>query len=372
MIHKDPIHQNIKAAENGYTCPPAVHGGDVYRNEVKLDYSVSLNPLGVPEKIRSAALKGLDEITHYPDPYHIELRTALAKAEKTDPEKIVCGSGASELIMAAVHAFMPHKALITAPCYSGYETALRASEAAITEYPLSESDDFELGEGILDMISEDTDIVFITDPNNPTGRLTDEELIVRIAEKCAACGAVLMIDECFRPLTGRGSSGLPHGKGSSDAAFGTVLHLRAFTKTFAIPGIRLGYIITDDISAVDKIRKHLPEWNISRIAERAGAAASELMTDSDYISRAAAEIARERVYLTGELESLGIRVYPGDANYLLIRTESGLYEKLLANGILIRRCANFHGLDETYYRIAVRRHEDNVILTDVLRRIMQE
>ena len=356
--------------QGGCTNNVASHGGDVYRNDVTLDFSVNLNPLGVPESIKLAALRGLDEVTQYPDPFHSELRSAIAGCEKTDPEKIVCGSGASELIMASVHAYMPGKALMTAPCYSGYETALKAAGTEIFEYPLEESCGFRLDEGILDHITDCMDMVFLTDPNNPNGSLIDDSLLVRIVKRCEECHAVLMIDECFLPLTDAGPSYYLKMQDPSINR-GTVLHLRAFTKTFAVPGIRIGYIVSDDIAALKKISIHLPEWNISRIAEKAGAAAADALSDPSYLDAAVSMIRKEREYLTGELEAMGIKVYPSDVNYLLFRYAAGLYEKLLGQGILIRRCANFLGLDESYYRIAVRRHEDNEILIKTLKNILQ-
>ncbi len=347
------------------------HGGDVYRNEVRIDFSVNLNPLGVPAEILEAAHQGLREVTQYPDPYHTELRQAIAEFEKTDPDNIVCGSGASELIMASVHAIRPREALITAPCYSGYETALRASDTVIHYFDLDENAGFRLDEGILSHISEKTDMIFLTNPNNPNGRLIDPELLDLIKERCTECGASLVLDECFLPLTGADCR-IPDDN---------VLHLRAFTKTFAVPGIRLGYIISNDTSMLDRIRLHLPEWNVSRIAEKAGAAASRILTHSGYLQNAVDMTQTERGYLEQGLTSLGFRVYPSDVNYLLFRADpemqerfrksgTDLYDELLKTGIMIRRCANFHGLDESFYRIAVRKHEDNAELITALRRIV--
>ena len=111
---------------------------------------------------------------------------------------------------------------------------------------------------------------------------------------------------------------------------------------------------------------HLPEWNISRIAEKAGAAAAGALSDHSYLNEATGMISRERTYLTGELEALGIKVYPSDVNYLLFRSVPGLYEKLLGQGILIRRCANFHGLDDSYIRMALKGADDNARFADLL------
>ena len=340
----------------------ALHGGDVYRNEVRLDYSVNLNLALTPAEVTEAMQAGISEIHQYPDPSQQKLRERIAELEGLSPENIVCGNGASELIMAAVHAVMSRKALIIAPCYAGYAVALRAADTEVEEYFLDEEKDFVLDEGILERITEDTGMVFIADPNNPNGSLIEPEFKRAIASKCEECGSMLVIDECFYPLTGAGIS----GRGLNDNA----LHLRAFTKTFAIPGIRLGYVISRDREMLTAIRKHLPEWNVSRIAERTGEAAAAVMEKTGYLEKSVRMIDRERVYLAGQLEKLGIRVYGSDTNYMLIRSVSVLYERLLERGILVRRCANFSGLDETYFRIAVRRHEDNEELIKIIGEVL--
>lgn len=340
----------------------ALHGGDVYRNEVRTDFSVNLNPLPMPVEVIEAMREGMTEIHQYPDPAQQKLRERIAALEGMSAENVVCGNGASELLMAAVHALMPRRALITAPCYSGYTVALKASDAEITEYLLDENKDFALDEGILDQIDTNIDMVFIADPNNPNGSLIEPGLKKEIAERCEECGAVLVIDECFYPLTEAGLS----QRDITD----NVLHLRAFTKTFAIPGIRIGYMVSQDTVLLGKIRRHLPEWNVSRIAERTGEAAAKVLESTDYLQESVQIINKEREYLTGELDKLGVRVYRSDTNYLLLKSKPDLYDKLLEEGILIRRCANFSGLDDTYFRIAVREHKDNEKLINILGKVL--
>ena len=184
-----------------------LHGGDVYRNEVRLDYSVNLNPFPMPSEVTEAMQAGLAEINQYPDPVQQKLRSRIAVLEGVSAENVVCGNGASELLMAAVHAVMPRKALITAPCYAGYAVALKASDAEIVEYLLDEKKNFTLDDGILDQINDDIDMVFIADPNNPNGRLIEPALKKAVTAKCGECGAVLVIDECFYPLTWAGAEG---------------------------------------------------------------------------------------------------------------------------------------------------------------------
>ncbi|MBP3898018.1 MAG: aminotransferase class I/II-fold pyridoxal phosphate-dependent enzyme [Mogibacterium sp.] len=356
------------------SCSGIVHGGDIYRNDVTLDFSVNLNPEPAPEEIMTAALRGLELMHNYPDPLQEELRTTIGEMAGASAEDIVCGCGASELMMATVHAVQPKKALIAAPCYAGYGYALRASGADVTEYALREEKDFALDAGFADCITGDTDIVFIANPNNPNGRLIEPEVLNGIKRKCAETGTVLVIDECFLQLTERYAE-------QPDTSDGAV-HLRAFTKTFAIPGIRMGYMVCGDRELTAEVRKHLPEWNISAIAERIGTAAAKVISGTGYLEKSNAAIARERSYLEKGLRELGIRVYPSDTNYLLLRQEewlhdrvpgsgSGLYDRLLEKGILVRRCANYHGLDESYFRIAVRRHEDNEKLLAALEEILR-
>ncbi|MBR3125887.1 MAG: aminotransferase class I/II-fold pyridoxal phosphate-dependent enzyme, partial [Mogibacterium sp.] len=232
----------------------------------------------------------------------------------------------------------------------------------IKEYFLDEEKDFALDDGILTQINDEIDMVFIADPNNPNGRLIDPELKRAIADRCKECRAVLVIDECFYPLTEAGIR--------KEAVTDNALHLRAFTKTFAIPGIRIGYMLSNDTDMLAKIRKHLPEWNVSRIAERTGEAAAKVLESTDYLKDSVNLIKQERDFLAGQLERLGLKVYRSDTNYLLIKSRPDLYERLLGKGILIRRCANFSGLDETYFRIAVREHKDNEELIKILGQVL--
>ena len=339
-----------------------VHGGDIYRNKVELDYSVNLNPEPAPEEIMTAALRGLELMHNYPDPLQEELRTAIADMAGCGASDVVCGCGASELMMAIVHAVRPRSALITAPCYAGYEYALRACNAAITEYSLNTEDGFMLNKDFADLITEETDIVFVANPNNPNGRLIEKDVLEAVREKCRQTGTVLVIDECFLQLTDRYEE-------RADVTDGAV-HLNAFTKSFAIPGIRLGYLICGDHDLTENIRKHLPEWNLSSIAEQIGIAAAKVIRDTGYIAKSVQTVKTERAYLEDSLTALGIRVYPSDTNYLLLEAETSLADQLMKRGIMVRRCSNYHGLDSRNIRIAVRRHEDNERLISILEEIL--
>ena len=335
------------------------HGGDIYRNNVSLDFSVNLNPMGIPGPVMDECVRALSELTNYPDHMQQGLREAIASMEGVDADDIICGNGASELIMATVHAFRPAKALITAPCYAGYRYALEAVGAEIREHDLKEPEGFVIDEAVLEEITDDLDIIFLGDPNNPSGRLIDRGLLNRIKEACKVKGICLVMDECFKPLTASGTKAPETGD--------ETVYLRAFTKTLAIPGLRLGYIVCREKAVTDKIRGQLPEWNISVVAQRAGITAAKFaQARSEYMSDSLKLIEEERSYLTEKLTGMGIKVYPSDTSYLLIRSREGLYEKLLERGILIRRCDNFSGLDGSYFRFAIRTHDDNEKLIEAI------
>ena len=144
-----------------------------------------------------------------------------------------------------------------------------------------------------------------------------------------------------------------------------VLVVKAFTKLYAIPGARLGYLFGGEKELVARIAEQLPEWNISCFAEAAGIAALE---EKIYCERTVSYLEKERAFLTEELTRREILVYPGEADFLLLQTELPLYEKLLEQKILIRDCSNYRGLEKGYYRIAVRNHEDNQKLLSAIDR----
>ena len=341
----------------------ASHGGDIYRNRVRLDFSVSLNPMPLPQSVMDAALIGLSEMHQYPDPVQQKLRESIASVENAAVRNVICSSGASELLMSVCHAFRPRRALVTAPCYSGYERAHSAVGAEIIRYPLDENNGFRLDDGLLYTLpGEDIDMVILADPNNPDGKLMDAKLKRRLADVCDGMGITLVIDECFLPLTVRGLE--------SDPIRGSALHLRAFTKSFAMPGIRIGYVLSADTKKLSEISRHLPEWNVSRIAERAGEAAAEVMRNTSYMKNSVTYINAERRRLMQGLGMMGIKFYDSDANFILFRSKPGLYQKLLSRGIMIRRCSDYNGLDDSYYRIAVRNREDNDVLLRTLKEIL--
>ena len=354
-----------------------MHGGNIYGNEIEYDFSVNLNPLGPPDAVREALAEALNHVEEYPDPEYRELRRALANYWRLAEEQLVLGNGASELIPGIIRALAPKTCMVTAPCYSGYETALKAAAPScrIHRIFLREEDDFTLPENICREIAHvKPDLLILTNPNNPNGKRISANRLREIAGACRGAGTVLLMDECFLALSGGDVDSLIHRIG--EEGMPPTVVLRAFTKTFAIPGVRLGYAVCSG-SLATRIQRELPEWNLSVFAQYAGlaaleAAAPETVTTgtSGYMAASVEMIAQEREYLTAELKKLGLRVFPSDANYILFQSrDRELHRKLLDKGILIRDCRDYHGLTAGFYRAAVRTRRENTALLRCLRNI---
>lgn len=348
-----------------------MHGGNIYGNEIEYDFSVNLNPLGPPKSVQDALVAALNHVEEYPDPEYRELRRGLANYWQLAEEQIVPGNGASELIPGIIRTLSPKNCMVTAPCYSGYETALNvaAPSCRIHRIPLRAEDDFTLPENTCQEIARvKPNLLILTNPNNPNGKRISANRLREIADACRMAGTVLLVDECFLALSGGDEDSLIHCIRSEVLP---AVVLRAFTKTFAIPGVRLGYAVCSAPMA-ERIQRELPEWNLSVFAQYAGRAALEAAAGgtSGYLAASVEMIAREREYLTAELESLGFRVFPSDANYILFQSrDRELHQKLLDKGILIRDCRDYHGLTAGFYRTAVRTHRENTVLLQCLRNI---
>ena len=348
-----------------------MHGGNIYGNEIEYDFSVNLNPLGPPELVRDALAAALNHVEEYPDPEYRELRRGLANYWQLAKEQLVPGNGASELILGIIRTLAPKNCMVTVPCYSGYETALNAAAPScrIHRIPLRAEDDFTLPENICQEIARvKPNLLILTNPNNPNGKRISANRLREIVDACRTAGTVLLVDECFLALSGGDEDSLIHCI-RSEALPAVVL--RAFTKTFAIPGVRLGYAVCSAPMA-ERIQRELPEWNLSVFAQYAGRAALEASAGgtSGYLTASVEMVAREREYLMAELESLGLRVFPSDANYILFQSrDRELHQKLLDKGILIRDCRDYHGLTAGFYRTAVRTHRENTALLRCLRNI---
>lgn len=343
------------------------HGGDIYRNPAVLDFSVNLNPLGMPPGVVQVLKDQAENWGCYPDPRCQALTEALAKVHGVSETQILCGNGAADLIFQLVQALHPRKAVLLAPTFSEYEQALKTVGSSITFLELPGEQNFQITmDQLIRQLPEACEMLFYCNPNNPTGAATPKEELEQLVQACEERNIRLMVDECFCGLMEepRRYSVLPlvhRYKG--------LFVLRAFTKTYAMAGLRLGYGVCQDPELLESMKTLRQPWNVSIPAQQAGMAA---LKEGNYLEESRRQIVRQRQRLAAELERLGFRVFPSQANYLLFYDESeaehgNLWERMRQQNILIRDCSNYRGLKKGYYRICVGQERDNEILLNALR-----
>ncbi|MBE6990934.1 MAG: aminotransferase class I/II-fold pyridoxal phosphate-dependent enzyme [Ruminococcaceae bacterium] len=341
---------------------PYEHGGDIYNGQtVRLDFSANVNPLGMPPAAERALREGTAADVRYPDARCRALRAALSEKHSVTPEQVLCGAGAADLIFRICAALQPRQVLAPVPTFSEYGRSAALFGAEIAKYPLREENGFELDRSFPAALTPETDMVFLCNPNNPTGRLCDPGIVAALADACEENGTYLVVDECFLEFT-RGVSALPllqtHPR---------LLVLRAFTKFYAMAGLRLGYLLCADAALLERIGTFGAEWAVSTAAQRSGLAA---LTEPDWRDRTLQLVEAQRRSLAVSLAALGVAVYPGEANFLLCRAPRPVAESLAEQGILVRRCGNFEGLDDCFFRVGVRTAAENAVLIDALREVL--
>ena len=331
-------------------------------NHGKELFSVNINPLGLPENVKEYiknAISSLDLCEKYPDYNCTNLKKKLSDwlSVKVLPDNIVFGNGASELISLAVNAISPKDALLLAPTFSGYERALKICDCRVHHYYLKEENDFAVCGDILEAVSKiSPDMIFLCNPNNPTGRMIDKNLFERMLDLCEEKGIFLFVDECFIDFTERADETALRFLEKSPH----LIVLNAFTKIFAMAGLRLGYLVSSNSGLLQKINSLRPEWNVSAVAQFAG---EKMLDECDYVAKTRELVKKERDFLVKKLKALGFRAFSGEANFILFKSE------LKKEIPFLRSCANFKGLDGNFYRTSVRTHAENEGLVEKLEKL---
>lgn len=339
------------------------HGGDVYGAPVALDFSANVNPFGTPPSVIAAIQNAAERVRQYPDPYCRALTAAIAAYEAVPEETVFCGAGAAELIYAYCDALRPSLAAVLMPTFSEYGAAAAHFGARITRFALP-APDFSADMALVQFLKQEKpDVLFLCTPNNPTGRVLPLPLLEAVLLQCEKQGTHVLLDECFLDFT-EGTSAK-----KMLARFPELLILKAFTKSYALAGVRVGYCLTADRTLLARMSACMQPWNVSVLAQAAGTAA---LKESAWVARARAMLPGERAFLTEGMQALGFTVCPSEANYLLFRAPVGLDTALLREKIAVRSCADDPGLGPGWFRIAVRLHEENEALLNAMRRTMED
>ena len=346
-----------------------LHGGNIYRFEREgkdvLDFSSNINPLGVPQKFTDIAKENFDKLTNYPDPYYIELREKIGEHNSVTKENIIVGNGATEILFLYMRAVKPKKVLVLAPCFAEYERALKSVGAQIEYFELKEKNNFYPDIQTLKkkLEGQHYDLFLFCNPNNPTGQLIKFDDVKDLAAICKKQDMKIFIDEAFIEFVENWKEKTAALLKNKD-----VFIMRAFTKFFAISGLRLGYGISFDEELMNKLQAEKEPWSVNTFANLAGLV---MLDDKDYIEKSEKWVAEEKNFLYKELsKNKNLKVYKSECNFLLIKllttTSQEIQARLLEKNILVRDASNFQFLDESYIRVAVKDREKNLKLIESL------
>lgn len=342
------------------------HGGNIHKfrreqgvDQTELiDFSANINPLGPPPNMRSIVSRSLVDVEHYPDPDYFELKQSIALAYNVLPETIIVGNGTTEILYHFFNIIKPKRVLIPVPSYIDYFKVVELSQIEIKKIFLQEHSNFNLDIKQIDNELCVDDAIIIGSPNNPTGQTVSVEDIAFLAEKNPK--SLFIIDEAFLDFVIDGIS--VGGK------YDNVITLNSLTKFYAIPGLRLGFGVLPKRYA-ESISRTLPPWSVNSIANAVGVS---FLQDITYQKKSRITINTIKNKFYSALISIkDLTVFPSEANFFLVKTKgsevlSKLYEFLLARGLVIRRCDNYYGLDDTYFRLAVRTEKQNNLLMSCL------
>ncbi len=351
-----------------------IHGGDIWKAsrdagisaEGIIDFSASINPLGLSPMAARAIRKSLKLIHSYPDPSSSSVAEALAGYHGIDSSEILPGNGSTEFIHVAPLLLKPRSSLIVEPAFSEYRKALRDNGSRVDGFILEEKDGFSVDVRRLKRrISKGCDLLCVANPANPTGAVAEKEDIIEIAQFCKRRGTVLIVDEAFVDFCEERSIK------KEAVRLRNVVVLRSMTKFFSMPGLRLGYVIAHR-DTINKFARRLPPWSVNAVA----AAAVESVRDGRYILKVHSWLAGEKVFFRQGLDSVkGLKVFDGAANFFMVKiidpglTAPELKSILFKKSVLIRDLSAFPGLGERYFRIAVKKRRENGMLIDALQEI---
>ncbi len=344
---------------------PELHGGNIYRAAGEtglpegriIDFSASINPLGISKKVKRALIKNIRYLINYPDPDATELRQHLSNHYHINVDSILCGNGSTELIYLIPRALKPKEVLIPQPTFSEYERACRTAsyKLQVASCKLKQENNFEINPDVFIKAMKGCDMAFLCNPNNPTGRLLKRAAMLKIAAAAKKLRCYLVVDEAFIDFC-------PKDSVVNEVCNNPYLIvLGSMTKFYALTGLRIGYGVFHQ-SVIKKIISYKEPWAVNTIAQRAGVVA---MSDTEYRDETFSVMKQEKKFMEDGLGKLKIEYIPSAVNYYLIRLSNAgeVIHSLRHKGILVRDCSNFAGLNRAYIRIAVksRRHNSRLL-----------
>ncbi|GAK54398.1 L-threonine-O-3-phosphate decarboxylase, putative [Candidatus Moduliflexus flocculans] len=335
------------------------HGGDLlsyqhlYDGEL-LDFSSNINPFGYPKALDEAFRSGIHALTAYPDIRYRRLRRAISDYLACALNEVMVGNGSIDIL--DYFCRRGKRVIVCVPCFIEYSERAQVYQTPVVSVPLP--DDFVISADLFAPMIAPNDVLMLGNPNNPTGRLIPQNELMRLQQIAEERGAMIVLDEAFVEFCDAGYDSIRLFRDKSN-----ICVIRAATKFFGLPGVRLGYgWATPEI--VRKFEQQALPWRINALADLAG---QVIFRDTDYIERTKAYMRQERQFVFSELSQIpGMRVFPTDTNFLLIRllttTEQTIFDWCIRRGLVIRKASTFEGLDERFIRVAIKDHVSNLRL----------
>jgi len=338
------------------------HGGKVEKANVDgvIDFSTNLNLYGPPDFVLSVVKEATLEISTYPDTESHELREKIAKKIGCEEEEVLVGAGISELIQLVALSFVTEtdRALMLKHTYGEYEAAAKMMGGRINRIEMPGPGLRVYPEQIVEEMKPN-DVVFLCNPNNPTGQYLGKKELGQIVEEADRVDALVVIDEAYIDFV---ENAFP-----SHHTFSTqnLVILRSLTKSYAIPGIRLGYAISS-VENIRAMRKVKVPWSVSVFAQKIGMVVIGKEGD-DFLTDTRKKIERSKVRIENRLRERDMHV-ESDANFYILDVGNGKAKEakreLLKQGLLVRDCTSF-GLP-SHIRFSVRKDEENERLMGAL------
>lgn len=353
------------------------HGGNVYqvarqmglKAEDIIDFSANINPLGYSSRVKKVFASSDIAILNYPDQEAYDFVNALSSYHTLPAENFLVGNGSTEFIYLLPGIIRPKSVLIVAPTFTEYGFSFQRSKGVVFYFNALEKDKFFIQEKrLFDELKRGYSALYICNPVNPTGVLIPAEKMKGIISYAYKKGTDVIIDETFMDFTEE------HSVKAQIKNFDNLFILRSMTKFFALPGLRAGYLISHTKN-IEKIRGRQEPWSINAIAQ---CASVESLRDSAYIQKSIRYVSEAREAFVDDLKKLPfLTVFNGCTNFLLLKLNdsapvnvSQLYDKLLEKGIVIRTCDDFQGLNNSFFRIAVKKRNENRKLVSELKKIL--
>ena len=335
-----------------------------------IDFSASINPLGYPDDVHKIILERFDDIKNYPDSECTNLRKAIADKISCNDSNIIVGNGSNELFYLIPRAMKPKQGVLLQPTFSEFKDALANASVRVVEIANDDGIFPLINTNLSSLKNIEDGMVFLCNPNNPTGQLTLKSDILELVKQSS--NRLIVVDEAFMDFVDDDEK---YSVIKEAPLIDNLIVVRSLTKFYGFPGLRLGYLVANE-SIVNKLMQFKEPWTVNTFAQIAGHVA---INDAEFAINTRQYVSREKVFLYDGLTNVkGIQPFQPSVNFILVRilnaeiTSSGIQDLLIKDDIIIRDCSNFTGLSDKHFRVAVKTREENQKLLSALNLIMDD